>query len=327
MKAKKISEALGDLLQPRTIDQVIKSISHLSVEKQIAELEKMQSKWGDLYKDLLNDPKIIQELKDNVKSELDKKSIIEKVNHIESLEHKLPNLFSDFRDKETIEELKKYILKQPLSQKSKLVYRFFKSWPSLFDDIADDNSIDQETNQLLLLFKIKAAIDRNEIGKIQEFVKTLGDKYGRETILDKAEDLIIPGGGYDRDYSLFNKKDLEQLKLTLYKETRSEEEEELDDQFNIYAFIPYDDYKNVEIDGESYHKKRIGIENLVKIDKYDSASLAQVNMMKIRANHQYGTPKVYGVYIPKFMWDRDYAGNEEIPDKLRKFIDENKFSF
>jgi len=25
------------------------------------------------------------------------------------------------------------------------------------------------------------------------------------------------------------------------------------------------------------------------------------------------------------MWDKEYAHNEEIPDDLRKFIDENKF--
>ena len=101
-----------------------------------------------------------------------------------------------------------------------------------------------------------------------------------------------------------------------------------DELYDVYAFIGYPDFIEREIEGETFHKKRMGIENLVKLDKYDSGSLAQVPMMKLRAQHQYGGDKdagVWAVYIPKEMWEKDHAYNQDIPDNLRKFIDENKF--
>jgi hypothetical protein len=325
-----VSETLKDILKPKGSMDVLDAIKGMSVKKKLEELKKMESKWGDMYKDLLNRPEVLEDIREEVKKELDDKGIIQKVNYIEELERELPDIFTGMKDEKLLQDLKEYILDQPLGEKSKLVWRFFKSWPDLFKDVEDDPRIDPETNQIMLLFKIKGAMDNHEVDKLQSFIHELGEKYGRETILDKAAQIRIPEGRYE-DKHLFNRKDIEQLKLSLFKETRSEEEMMRDELYDVYAFIGYPDFVEKEIDGETFHKKRLGIENLVKLDKYDSGSLAQVPMMKIRAQAQYsgqfssGEAGVWAVYIPKNMWDKDTAYNDDIPDNLRKFIEENKF--
>lgn len=322
---KLVSEQLGDILRPKKYSDVLEQIKDLSVANKLEELEKMKSKWGKMYNDLINDPDIVQNIREEVKKELDKLEVVPKVNYIENIQRKLPDIFSGMKDEDLLNELKEYILSQPLEEKTRLVWRFFKSWPDLFKDVEDDPRIDPETNQILLLFKIKGAIDRGDTEEIQEFIHELGEKYGRKTILDRAAELRIPEGRYE-DHHLFNRSDIEQIKLSLYKETRSEEELERDEYYDVYAFIGYPEFIEKEIDGETYHKKRIGIENLVKIDKYSKKSLSQIPMMKIRAKAQYGGDgDVWGVYIPKDMWDRDYAYNQDIDDSLRRYIDENKF--
>jgi len=327
--SKFVSEALGDVLKPKGYADVLDTIKNLSVKKKLEELQKMKSKWGAMYSNLLKDPDIVDNFRRDVKKELDRMEIIPKVNYIEEIQIKLPDIFNGMKNEDLLDELKTYILDQKLEEKSKLVWRFFKSWPDLFKDVEDDPRVDPETNQLLLLFKIKGAIDKGDVGEIQAWIQELGERYGRDTILDKAVQLRIPEGRYE-DKHLFNRKDIEQLKLSLYKETRSEEEEMRDELFDVYAFIGYTEYTDIEVDGETYSKKRLGIENLVKLDKYDSSSLAQVPMMKIRERTQYGTADgehgVWAVYIPKAMWDKNHAYNDDIPDDLRKFIQENKFT-
>jgi len=280
-----------------------------------------------MYKDLLNNEEIKQDIRKSVKDELDKLEIIDKINYIEKIEKELPDIFSGMKDDKLIKELKDFIINQKFKEKSILIWKFFKSWPDLFKDIEDDPRIDQETNQLMLLFKIKGALNDGEVNELQNFIHEMGEKYGRKNILEKGASIKISYEGYSEENNLFNKKDLEQLKFSLYKETRTEEELERDEHFDVYAFIGYDDFKEIEIEGESFHKKQIGIENLVKINKYNSASLSQVSMMKIRAVSQGETRVVWGVYIPKYMWDKDYAYNTEIPDNIRKYIDEHKFKF
>lgn len=323
---KLVYESLGDLLKPKGAADVLDHIKNLSVDKKIEKIKEMEQKWGSMYKNLINTPAIVEDIRSAVSKELDKLSIIEKVNYIEKLEKKLPDIFSGMRDDKLVNDLKNYILDQKFEDKAKLVWRFFKTWPDLFSDIEDDPRIDPETNQLMLLFKIKGAIDKDQVEELQEFIHEMGEKYGRKSVLEKASSILIPDGYHESN--LFNKKDLEQLKLSLYKETRSEEETIRDEYFDVYAFIGYPDFVEKEIDGEKFHKKRLGIENLVKLDKYSSSSLAQVPMMKVRAQHQYGGEAeagVWAVYIPKHDWDKDYAHNSEIPDSLRKFIEENKF--
>lgn len=319
-----VFESLEDILRPRGVKDVLNAIENLSVSNKIKKIKEMHSKWGGMYKDLLRENEIIQNIRDEVKNELSKLDVLDKVNYIENIEKDLPDIFSGMKDQNLLNELKEYIIDQDFENKARLVWKFFKSWPDLFKDVEDDERIDPETNQIMLLFKIKGAIDSNEIDKVQELIQEMGEKYGREEILDKAQDIKIPGGRYEEN-NLFNKKDIQQLKLSLYKETRSEEEKERDEIFDVYAFIGYFEFIEKEVNRETLHKKVLGIENLVKIDKYDSSSLSQVSMMKLRARAQGGDHTVFGVYIPKYMWNRDYAYNNDIPDDIREFIDENKF--
>jgi hypothetical protein len=329
MRAQFINEQnIGDILRPRGSSEVINAIKDLPLNQKIEKLQKMQDKWGDMYKDLLSRPEILENLREDVKNELNKLNILEKEDFIGKLERKLPDIFSNMRNKELLEELKNYILDQDFKQKSQLIFKFFKSWPDLFKDVEDDPRVDEETNQILLLYKIKGAINEGNVDQLQGLIHKMGERYGRDTILDKASEIIVDEGGYHGE-ALFNRKDIEQLKISLYKETRSEEERLRDEYYNVYAFIGYADYIEKNVEGEILHKKRMGIENLVKINKYDTSSLSQINMMKMRANAQYGYEEgsgVFGVYISKEMWDEDYAYNHEITDTLRKFIEENKFT-
>jgi len=329
MRAKFINEQnIGDILKPRGSSEVINAIKDLPVNQKIDKIKQMQDKWGGMYKDLLSKPEILKDLRDNVNKELSKLDVLEKVDYIEKLEKKLPDIFSNMKNKELVEELKTYILNQDFKQKSQLIFKFFKSWPDLFKDVEDDPRVDPETNQIMLLYKIKGAINEGNVDELQELIRKMGERYGRDTILDKASEIIIDGGGYHGE-ALFNRKDIQQLKISLYKETRSEEERLRDEYNDIYAFIAYSEFIEKNVKGKILHKRRMGIENLVKINKYDTSSLSQITMMKMRANSQYGREEgsgVFGVYIPKEMWDKNYAYNHEIPDTLRKFIEENKFT-
>jgi len=319
-----VSESIGNILKPKGINDVLGQIDGLSVNDKINRIKSMQTKWGEMYDNLLKSPEVLDNIRDEVRNEFDKLDIIKKVNYIEQIERDLPEIFSNMRDEETINDLKEFIIKSDFESKSKLIWRFFKSWPDLFKDIEDDPSIDEESNQLLLLYKIKGAINSDNVEKLNGFIQKLGERYGRKNLLNKAQEISIPDGFHD--HSLFNKKDLEQLKLSLYQETRSEEEALRDETTNIFAFISYPDYKEVIINGRKLKEERLGIEKLVLIDKYNASSLAQVPMMKIRAQAQYGGVGggVYGVYIPKFMWEEE-SQNERIPDRIREYIDKNKF--
>lgn len=316
-----VYESLGDILKPKGAKDVIELIKDLPVNKKIEHIKKMQSSWGKMYQDLIKDEEIKEHIREEVKEELDKLDVLEKVNYIEKLEKSLPDIFYGMRDDNLLNDLKDYIIRQEFEDKARLLWRFFKSWPDLFQHVEEDPRLDDESNQLMLLFRIKRAINNNEIDELQSLIQQMGERYGRKNILDKASSVKIPESRYGES-NLFNKKDIEQLKLSLYKETRSEEEILKDEYYNIYAFIGYPDF--IELD-DGMHKKTLGIENLVKIDKYDSSSLSQVPMMKIRAQAQGDQTKVWAVYIPKHMWDEDYAYNKDIPDDLREFIDENKF--
>jgi len=329
----RVSESVSKFLKPKGVDAILSEITHLDVEEKIEKLKKMQDKWSDIYDDLLSKPEIIEDLRVSVKEELEEKEILEKVKYINKLESLFPQLFSGMKDDKTIDELKDYILGQDFEKKTDLIWRFFRSWPDLFKDIEDDHRIDEETNKILLLFRIKRAIDLQETEKIQSFVTELANKYGSEEIMEMAEKIEVDDMNRrygDRGRKLFNKRDLTKLELMLHKEHRTEEQIVRDDMFNIYAFIGYTDLKEKEVEGETFYKKELGIENLVKIDKYDPNSLNQVGMMKIRAAAQHQKKDkyegVWGVYIPKHTWDRDTAYNDDIPDDLRNYIKENKFA-
>lgn len=326
MKSKKIYESIGDLLKPKGVESVLKEIKDLPVSEKIEKIKTMQHTWKGMYNDLLSNDEILRDIRSSMKKELDEMNIIEKVNYIERLENNLPDIFSGMRDPKTVKALRDYVLTQPFDRKNKFLWRFYRTWPDIFTMVKNDKTVDEETNKVLLLFKIKYAIDKKEIEELQNLISEMGERYGRKNIMDFAKKILIPDR-YGDDVRLFNSSDLNQLELSLYKETRSEEQQMRDEHFDVYAFIGYNDFKEVEIDGETYHKKRLGIENLVKIDLYDAGSLKQVTMMKMRATVQYGGDGgTYAVYIPKTVWNKDRAYNDDIPDSLRKYIDENKFS-
>lgn len=329
MEARKVYESIGDILKPKGVSDVLNVIKDLSVEEKISKIKDMHRSWGDMYKNLLSNKEILDNIRDDVKKQLLKLDVIHQINYIEDLEKQLPDIFDNMRDENLISNLKKYILNKPLDEKTRLIYRFFKSWPDLFKDIEEDPSIDPLTNQIMLLFKIKGAINDGEITKLQSFIQELGKLYGRENIMDLAEKIKVPQERYS-DSNLFNKQDLSQLKLSLFKETRSQDETDRDEYYDVYAFIGYTDSVKKIIDGEEYFKKQLGIENLVKLDKYDAKSLNQVPMMKVRAQMQYQNDdngRVWGVYIPKADWNKNYAHNDEIPIELKTYIDKNKFNF
>jgi len=317
MKAKQVFESI---LKPRGADDVLAAIQNLSVNEKISKIKEMQLKWGGMYQSLLQNEQIVNNIREGIKNELANMQIVEKVNYIEKLEKSLPDIFSGLRDDATVDELRKYIMQRPFEEKVTLLWRFYKSWPDLFKDAEHDSSVDDETNQLLLLFKIKGALDNDNMESLQAFIRKMGEQYGRKNVLEIAEKIYT-----ERGTRLFNLREIEQLKLTLFKETRSEEESIRDEVYDVYAFIGYDDYKEKVIDGETYSKKRLGIENLVKIDKYSASSLQKIPMMKLRASQQGSDMHVWGVYIPKYMWNKDYAYNDEIPDDVRSHIDKNKF--
>jgi hypothetical protein len=318
-----VRESIVDLLKPKSVQAIVDDIQKLSVNEKVNKIKEMQRKYGSIYANLIQNEEIKKDIVAKVKEEIDQFDILKKINYIENLEHDLPDLFEGMRDDNNLlNDLKTFILNQSFEDKSNLIWRFFKSWPDLFNTIEIDPKLDDETNKMMLLFKIKRAIDTGEIKSLQNFIHKMGKKYGRNNVLDFAKNITI------NNYRLFNKKQLKQLKLSLYKETRSAQEKERDENYNVYAFISYPDYKDIEIDGKTYSKKKLGIENLIKIDKYNAASLMQVNMMKMRQVAQYGNQEdsaVFGVYVPKDIWDVQTTYNKDIPDDLRSYIDKNKF--
>lgn len=153
--------------------------------------------------------------------------------------------------------------------------------------------------------------------KLSEIVEDYGQVFEKDHEWNYHIDSILYSTGIE-------KKIKQQITMSLHRINRDELEIETDKYFNMYIFISYDDYKEVTIDGEDYHKKFTGIENLLKIDKYNINDLSNVSGMKMRA-HTVENGKVYAVRIPKYMADENNYYNDSIDDKLRKYIDENKY--
>jgi len=80
---KLVYESLGDLLKPKGPADVLEQIKNLSVDRKIEKIKEMEQKWGAMYKNLLNTPAIVEDIRSAVLKELNKLSIIEKVNYIE----------------------------------------------------------------------------------------------------------------------------------------------------------------------------------------------------------------------------------------------------
>jgi hypothetical protein len=114
-------------------------------------------------------------------------------------------------------------------------------------------------------------------------------------------------------------------KIYLSKISRSKEEKKEEDENNNYVFIGYTDKVPVKVNGKTYYEDKFAVENMIKIDKYNPADLAQVSGMKIRARYQEHKYPDYGVYmltIPKDMMDEE--NYYEIPPHLQDIVEKYK---
>ena len=99
------------------------------------------------------------------------------------------------------------------------------------------------------------------------------------------------------------------------------------DENSTYFFIA--DYASFptnkkDSDGEILYKKKLNIEKLNKLNIYDLADLAVIQMMKTRISFN-GGKSLYMIKTEDGLLD-DYAGmsGDEIPDFILKSIDERK---
>ena len=118
-------------------------------------------------------------------------------------------------------------------------------------------------------------------------------------------------------------KQSDQATIYLTKHTRTQEEIEHDEENNIYVFIGYTKKVPVEVNGKKYYEDKFSVENMVKIDKFSTANLSMVNVMKMRFRYQgYEDGGVYMLEIPKEFMDED--SYHEIPEHLQDIVEEYK---
>jgi len=169
-------------------------------------------------------------------------------------------------------------------------------------------------NKLIIeLFYLREIYQSNDKLALEDKLIDMLEEFGTDVLDKDIIKIVFGSGGGNNNIILLGKK--------LF---RTELETETDEWFNTYIFIGYTDFKEVTIDGEDFHKKILGIENLLKMDMYNSGDLMNISGMKMRAV-TVDTGKVYAVKIPKYLADNDNYYNDGISDKLRKFVDENKY--
>ena len=158
-------------------------------------------------------------------------------------------------------------------------------------------------------FKLFASIiSQDEDSRIREVVS---DTYDLSDIYDQAKSI-----------KNMSDKQVDTLaELVKNKLTRTDENQSRDQSHDLFVFIGKDEF--VKNDDDSYRKK-LGIENFVKMNIYNPADLQSINMMKIRARYQMA--EVYMIWMPKG-WakeDKDSYMPSEIPDGILKLIDNKK---
>jgi hypothetical protein len=119
------------------------------------------------------------------------------------------------------------------------------------------------------------------------------------------------------------KNDITQAKIHIAKLKRTKEEEKEDDENNIYIFIGYTDKVPIIVNGKKYYEDKFAVENMIKIDKFDTSQLNQVTVMKLRLRFQnYTDGAVYMLRVPKEVMDKD--NYYQIPDHLYDIVDKYK---
>ncbi len=101
--------------------------------------------------------------------------------------------------------------------------------------------------------------------------------------------------------------------IYLNKQIRTKDEEQYDNEYNIYAFIGFQE--KVPVKGTKYFEDKLGTESIIKVDKFNTAHLHAISMMKLRARVQYsGEGQVYIVHVPPELMDEDRY--ESIPKHM-----------
>ena len=311
-------------LVPENINEAIKHLTPKSPEEIIESLENLSNEalfrmWPQEFTcdadDITPiDKAVIKELikrnaseMDDIKSQKWYEMHKDEIN--ESIKHLTPR---------SLEEIIKQIKDYDSDDKASYLRDMQRHYPNLFKNFKESENLDDETNQLLLFMQIKSSLDENNTDEVKKLITHLAKKYGKKNIVDSAKELNI-----------FTGAELSQLKLSLYNKTRNRHEKFVDEYWNLYAFIGYEEDVEVKIKGKKYFKKELGIENLIKIDKYNSASVMQIPIMKQRAQIQYGgtgtSGNTYGIYVSKDWLDGDSYQKRDLPDYVFKYIDENKF--
>jgi len=127
-----------------------------------------------------------------------------------------------------------------------------------------------------------------------------------------------------RGLSVRDKKHVKaQATVTLSKLSRTKAEIKHDKEYNTYAFIGYTDKVPVMVDGRKYYEDKLGVEKIMKIDKFNISDLQNISLMKIRLQHQhYADGHVYLIDLPKDVLDgEDY---NKIPPELEYIFDKYK---
>jgi hypothetical protein len=172
-------------------------------------------------------------------------------------------------------------------------------------------SEEEESRRFYFLF-LCSLIKSDEEMQSDRIKDLISEEYGLSIIYDKLDSVFT----MERP-KIQNLIDLVQKRLT-----RSQSQIERDDNYDAFVFIGRDKFEK-KSDGS--YRKSLEIENFVKIDLYDSESLLQVNMMKMRARAQ-GNSDLYLIWVPKgaFEEEKDSYMQSEISEVLLDAIDKKK---
>ena len=179
---------------------------------------------------------------------------------------------------------------------------------------------DKYLNPVLLVIQKKLKIGSfNEIKKAFDIIE-------KNNIPEEIIDKLINKSVYKYDYQESDKERIQkQFEILKKKQERTPEKIEEDENYDTYIFIGYEDKKEIKIGDEIYYKKKLGIEKLVKIDRFNISDLRIVEPMKMRAKIQYGSDgNVYIIKLPKGFLDDNDIKSGNIPDYLLDLIDKHK---
>lgn len=191
-------------------------------------------------------------------------------------------------------DIRRYVNERNLDNYNRMYYDFL-----MLRDLFDRNRKGEDKG------KIDAAID----AKMREISETYGEKAFKSEAAEKT----------------FG-KDRARLKMWKARMERSEEKMAEEEVYNTYVFVANTHETEKVIDGETYYKKSIGVENMLKIDNYSLEDMQMIAMMKMRASVQHDAHGPYAVKIPKFMADKDNYYDDDLTPEIRSYIEKHKFS-